>query len=907
MINYIIYIWKLFLLIQLNILIFVTSNNLLDKFQLRNQDFLNVIWQFQQDNHLEGWKAPQINDISIYVRNDNLHGTIIGENIPSSSNKHNKSNSYYPGILSPPLFLSIEEVHYLVIRMKFLGMANLARILLKTGSSINGNAYENSFDDDYWTSLMEPKVLSDSGAIDYEPSLTPYSSNLTIDSNRYTYFLSKVSKGANIIYDMGSSRWLNTIEILNLGEENNNSSRKCLLQKSLSSGVGPFQTVITFALNASFDSYQTINGFRGFARYWRLVLINNYGGKSIGFREIRFSGLNNLVSVLEFPLTKTNVGNVNTNEYTSYVLPIGSVFYGKLLQFRLEFIYDESLNSNGKLFRDSFLIEYAAIAKRPEITMVIGCIDKYSIDRTFNTTFFNVTTIEDWINNQLQVSSYVKSYDIFNEFKYAMTFDCSRNPLDLVNITIKGYNFGISSSVTIDSNPCPVLIQEQNSSLYDGMDYIICSLPPVMRIDIPSDRDYSIVRVENNFLSGLFHEVPYLQYRIKPPAFIVSPIISNIAACKVDISWIPPGNPLENLVITGYVITWFNILFPDIKMIMIVSNITTTSVRGLLPQTEYVFAIATLAEGSFPEKYATLPTDLYGRRALVNDSDAATQGDWSPYSSIISTLVNDFEFHLFNANNTLNHSSAIHLLDTNGPTGNFGSEGHYGLIIVGDANIQNCNVSSTCCDDYNSSYGFHSCQSSIICAVSPINALASSFVVNGISRRELPSNIKYTHDNYSAITIQSYEEYQTTSMASISKPSIRCGSRLRLTPSFAKMSGSAWYPRKMNVYEGFETTFQFEISNPSFHCNQQNDVNTFCRSRGADGFAFIIQNSNLLSLGDNGAGLGYQGIPNSLAIEFDTFHNYDNLDFYENHVAVMTRVSCYILALININLNYEIS
>ena len=70
---------------------------------------------------------------------------------------------------------------------------------------------------------------------------------------------------------------------------------------------------------------------------------------------------------------------------------------------------------------------------------------------------------------------------------------------------------------------------------------------------------------------------------------------------------------------------------------------------------------------------------------------------------------------------------------------------------------------------------------------------------------------------------------------------------MRLTPSEARSSGAAWYRRKMNVREGFDTTIKFEISNPSQKCDRLDDVNTFCRSRGAcaDGFAFVLQNEGL--------------------------------------------------------------
>jgi hypothetical protein len=36
--------------------------------------------------------------------------------------------------------------------------------------------------------------------------------------------------------------------------------------------------------------------------------------------------------------------------------------------------------------------------------------------------------------------------------------------------------------------------------------------------------------------------------------------------------------------------------------------------------------------------------------------------------------------------------------------------------------------------------------------------------------------------------------------------------------------------------------------------------------------------------------MGYEGIINALAVELDTFMNYDQLDFYENHISVLTQV-----------------
>jgi len=113
---------------------------------------------------------------------------------------------------------------------------------------------------------------------------------------------------------------------------------------------------------------------------------------------------------------------------------------------------------------------------------------------------------------------------------------------------------------------------------------------------------------------------------------------------------------------------------------------------------------------------------------------------------------------------------------------------------------------------------------------------------------------------------------------------------LRLTTSDTTRVGSAWFNTKQPVQNGFSTTFRFQFTNPS---------------GSADGIAFLIQNSGTGAIGfqdGNGGALGYgdndsstdnsagAGIPNSLAIEFDTYRNFDGnrWDPDANHVAVQS-------------------
>lgn len=110
---------------------------------------------------------------------------------------------------------------------------------------------------------------------------------------------------------------------------------------------------------------------------------------------------------------------------------------------------------------------------------------------------------------------------------------------------------------------------------------------------------------------------------------------------------------------------------------------------------------------------------------------------------------------------------------------------------------------------------------------------------------------------------------------------------IQLTPPSVNKAGAIWYSDPIPVISGFRTEFSFRIRNGSNNTCEDSSI------PGADGLAFVIQNFIPYALGTSGGGIGYDGIPNSVAIEFDTFSNDSTQieNFFDpngNHIAVQT-------------------
>ncbi|KAG1701996.1 hypothetical protein DVH05_010486 [Phytophthora capsici] len=127
----------------------------------------------------------------------------------------------------------------------------------------------------------------------------------------------------------------------------------------------------------------------------------------------------------------------------------------------------------------------------------------------------------------------------------------------------------------------------------------------------------------------------------------------------------------------------------------------------------------------------------------------------------------------------------------------------------------------------------------------------------------------------------------------------RCPVRLRLTASQPHQVSSVWYAQQLPVLQGFETRFTFQITDQSRRCFEVKDQNfglreyRSCAVHGGDGFAFVLHSheNRTTTLGGPSSSMGFTGLKNSLAIEFDSWFNDDSTgeDVFYDHVAIYSR------------------
>ncbi len=109
----------------------------------------------------------------------------------------------------------------------------------------------------------------------------------------------------------------------------------------------------------------------------------------------------------------------------------------------------------------------------------------------------------------------------------------------------------------------------------------------------------------------------------------------------------------------------------------------------------------------------------------------------------------------------------------------------------------------------------------------------------------------------------SLTDFSDVSAFTLNQDAAQIGNRLRLAVDSGNFSrGTAFYstPFAIDGNTSFTTNFQFQITGGE-------GVN------GGDGITFMIQNDSVNALGNAGDNIGYGGISNSVAVEFDTINN----------------------------------
>jgi hypothetical protein len=130
-----------------------------------------------------------------------------------------------------------------------------------------------------------------------------------------------------------------------------------------------------------------------------------------------------------------------------------------------------------------------------------------------------------------------------------------------------------------------------------------------------------------------------------------------------------------------------------------------------------------------------------------------------------------------------------------------------------------------------------------------------------------------------AATIFNFQNFNDCSQLQLNGNAACTGGVLRVTPANFNQAGSAFSTTLIPLGAGatFSTFFTFRFTTPGGSSDSD--------GLGADGIVFVIQPVSS-TVGAVGGGIGYQGIPNSLGVEFDTWNNGVPLDQDGNHVGV---------------------
>ena len=139
------------------------------------------------------------------------------------------------------------------------------------------------------------------------------------------------------------------------------------------------------------------------------------------------------------------------------------------------------------------------------------------------------------------------------------------------------------------------------------------------------------------------------------------------------------------------------------------------------------------------------------------------------------------------------------------------------------------------------------------------------------------SPVAFTYNNFTNAASLEF-------LGSAARATTSDGPVLQLTPAVGGQSGAVYsaIPLPLAANAGFSTFFTFRLSKGGGFTDSDGVP-------GADGICFVLQGSGY-QFGPGGGNLGYLGVGNSLAVEFDTFNNGTAFgtpgDIDGNHVAI---------------------
>ncbi|CAM9514142.1 unnamed protein product, partial [Laminaria digitata] len=621
---------------------------------------LSVSWEF--DSSADGWaKASSIEmDAEVQWKPAGVvRGTVRG---PS------------PHVDSPNFRILTNDRHHVAMRMRSSGVATVGRLALRAG----GEPGETDHGLNAWTTRRVNVHMAEQSSSGGE------NATLAADGDLSTVWEAAGNTNEWVTLDLGEARQVAGLRLQAPGGDGN--PRNVRLQRGPSPG-GKFSTVASLTLgNSSASETFTVLPRRG--RFWRVYVLDGHGGNRTSLREVELLGPadTTLTEPLEFEV-------FNDNIFHLYHVPIYRSFQGVLTQLRLwpgVEAADVAGRQNASLAPnrgDAFEIDWIRIVRAPHVKRVRGCIDLAyvwpdtpEVGRNFASS--NITSRNDLINGFLKLGR--TWFGVVEDGEYGTTKSCLVGGGE--TITIAGAAFGgANAQVNIDGSPCTNVVHTPGSEETE----LTCISPPATSATTAAIADAaaaattveasgdnstsasfykewsSTVEVVNGKMPGLRHGVEYLSYQAPPPP-IRKPFISNVAARSIDVSWEPPADYWLALAVTGYearmtyhsfAIGWRMVENglaglngssvehglgageDKVEPSMVVGNVTTTTVRGLDPGTQYAFWVRGLSENRSDP--GTVQVDLYGRRDPLQ---GAVTGIFGEVSDVVTTLGEDILF-----------------------------------------------------------------------------------------------------------------------------------------------------------------------------------------------------------------------------------------------------------------------